>query len=88
LEKLKLAEISTREAVFEAARMYVPLIQYTYEILMRSRIHLVHEDSKEKDFELEMSWIGDETNGLFAPVPKDLFNEADSKARAALEDFE
>jgi len=72
LEKLKLAEISTREAVFEAARI----------------IHLVHEDSKEKDFELEMSWIGDETNGLFAPVPKDLFNEADSKARAALEDFE
>jgi 20S proteasome subunit alpha 7 len=48
----------------------------------------VHEDSKEKDFELELSWIGAETDGLFRPVPKDLFAEADSKARAALEDFE
>jgi 20S proteasome subunit alpha 7 len=51
-------------------------------------IHLVHEDSKEKEFELEMSWIGDETNGLHLPVPKDLFAEADAKAKAALEDFE
>ncbi|KAF9076009.1 proteasome subunit alpha type-3 [Rhodocollybia butyracea] len=72
LEKLKLAELSTREAVFEAARI----------------IYLVHDDSKEKDFELEMSWIGDETNGLHVPVPKDLFTEAQQKAKAALEDFE
>ncbi|KAF9263554.1 20S proteasome subunit [Marasmius fiardii PR-910] len=72
LEKLNLSELSTRQAVMEAARI----------------IHLVHDDSKEKDFELEMSWIGDETNGLHLPVPKDLFAEADAKARAALEDFE
>jgi len=72
LEKLKLAELSTREAVFEAARI----------------IHLVHDDSKEKDFELEMSWVGDETNGLHVPVPKDLFADAQQKAKAALEDFE
>ncbi|KAG7097128.1 hypothetical protein E1B28_004506 [Marasmius oreades] len=48
-------------------------------------IHLVH-DKAEKHFELEMSWIGDETNGLHLPVPKDLFAEADAKARAALEE--
>jgi 20S proteasome subunit alpha 7 len=48
----------------------------------------VHEDSKEKDFELEMAWIGAETGGLFVPVPAELGAEADQKARAALEDFE
>ncbi|KAH8106096.1 20S proteasome subunit [Cristinia sonorae] len=72
LEKLKLSELTTREAVFEAARI----------------IHLVHDDAKEKDFELELSWIGDETNGLHVPVPKDLFEEADRKAKEALENFE
>jgi 20S proteasome subunit alpha 7 len=35
-----------------------------------------------------MSWIGDETNGLFQPVPKDLFDEAEGKAKAALENWE
>ncbi|CAG7848384.1 Proteasome subunit alpha type-3; Flags: Fragment [Serendipita indica DSM 11827] len=70
LEKLKLSELSMREAVFEAARI----------------IHLVHDDAKEKDFELEMSWIGSETNNVHLPVPKDLFLEADRKAREALEE--
>ncbi|KZT12831.1 proteasome subunit alpha type-3 [Laetiporus sulphureus 93-53] len=72
LEKLKLAELSAREAVFEAARI----------------IYLVHEDAKEKEFELEMSWIGDETNGIHRPVPKDLFVEAEQKAKESLENFE
>ncbi|KAL6309748.1 20S proteasome subunit [Sparassis latifolia] len=72
LEKLKLAELSTREAVFEAARI----------------IYLVHDDQKEKDFELEMSWIGDETDGVHRPVPNDLHDEASRKAKEALENFE
>jgi len=72
LEKLKLSELTTREAVFEAARI----------------IHLVHDDAKEKEFELEMSWIGDETNGRHVPVPRDLFEEADRQAKEALENFE
>jgi len=72
LEKLKLPELSTREAVIEAARI----------------IYLVHDDAKEKDFELEMSWVGDESNGLHVPVPKDLFEEASRKAKEALENFE
>lgn len=54
----------------------------------RHSIHLVHDDHKEKEFELEMSWIGDETGGRHLPVPKDLFEEADRKAREALENFE
>jgi len=72
LEKLKLSELSTREAVIEAARI----------------IYLVHDDAKEKEFELEMSWIGDETKGLHLPVPEVLFKEAEQKARDALENFE
>jgi 20S proteasome subunit alpha 7 len=72
LEKLNLSELSTREAVLEAARI----------------IYLVHDDTKEKDFELEMSWIGDETKGLHQPVPRDLHEEAEQKAKAALENFE
>ncbi|KAG6878114.1 hypothetical protein C0993_012118 [Termitomyces sp. T159_Od127] len=72
LEKLKLSEMTTREAVKEAARI----------------IYLVHDDAKEKDFELELSWIGDETNGLHLPVPKELQAEAEAAAKAALETFD
>ncbi|KAH7916325.1 proteasome subunit alpha type-3 [Hygrophoropsis aurantiaca] len=72
LEKLKLSELSTREAVMEAARI----------------IYLVHDDNKEKEFELEMSWIGSETNNLHVPVPSDLLKEAETKAKDALENFE
>jgi len=71
LEKLKLSELSLKEAVMEAARI----------------IHLVHEDV-EKEFELEMSWIGSESNNLHVPVPKDLSDEADAQAKAALLNFE
>ncbi|KAG6336348.1 hypothetical protein ID866_2743 [Astraeus odoratus] len=72
LEKLKLSELSIREAVVEAARI----------------IYLVHDDNKEKEFELEMSWAGDETNGLHVPVPAELLADAEQKAREALETFE
>jgi 20S proteasome subunit alpha 7 len=48
----------------------------------------VHEDAKEKEFELEMSWIGEETKGIHLPVPKDLHRDAEAKAKEALETFE
>ncbi|KAG9015428.1 hypothetical protein FRB94_000032 [Tulasnella sp. JGI-2019a] len=70
LEKLKLSELTTREAVMEAARI----------------IHLVHDDAKDKEFELEISWIGEETGGLHLPIPRDLWQEADKKARDALDE--
>ena len=60
---------------------------FIYFVLLSS-IYLVHDDAKEKEFELEMSWIGDETGGRHVPVPQDLFDEADRKAREALEAFE
>ncbi|KAG8931142.1 hypothetical protein FRC02_003166 [Tulasnella sp. 418] len=70
LEKLQLSDLTTREAVYESARI----------------IHLVHDDAKDKDFELEVSWIGPETNGLHLPIPKDLWQEADKRAREALDE--
>ncbi len=91
LEKLKFDELSMREAVMEAARMYVHLQHHqcpSAKYLLARSIYLVHDDAKEKDFELEMSWVGTETNGVHLPVPKDLFDEASRKAKAALEDFE
>lgn len=71
LEKLKFTELTTREAVFEVARI----------------MYLVHDDAKDKDFELEMSWIGKESNNKVASVPAELQKEAEDKAKAAL-DFE
>ncbi|XP_006460192.1 20S proteasome subunit, partial [Agaricus bisporus var. bisporus H97] len=71
LEKLKLSELTTKEAVYEAARI----------------IYLVHEDAKEKEFELEISWIGQETDNVHLPVPRELQQDAEAKAKAALETF-
>ncbi|ESW96553.1 proteasome subunit alpha type-7 [Ogataea parapolymorpha DL-1] len=61
LEKLDLPNITAKEAVKEAARI----------------IYLAHEDNKDKDFELEITWASkSETNGLHQLVPKELFDEA------------
>ncbi|KZS97898.1 20S proteasome subunit [Sistotremastrum niveocremeum HHB9708] len=72
LEKLKISELSTRQAVMEAARI----------------IYLVHDDAKDKEFELELSWVGDETDGHHVQVPRDLAAEAERLAKAAVETFE
>ena len=53
-------------------------------------IYLTHgESTKDKEFELEMSWIStSETNNLHQPVPKDLLDDAEAKAKAEDEDEE
>lgn len=59
-------DISAKEAVKEAARV----------------VYLAHDDNKEKEFELEMSWCSvSETNGLHKAVPKDLLDEAIAYAK-------
>lgn len=35
-----------------------------------------------------MSWIGPETDGLHLPVPQDLLEEAEAKAKETLENFD
>jgi len=68
LEKLDLPNLTVRQAVIEAARI----------------IHLVHDDAKDKDFELELSWVSAETEGKHVAVPDDLFEEAETKAKESL----
>ncbi|KAJ1558587.1 hypothetical protein HK405_013361, partial [Cladochytrium tenue] len=65
IEKLKLTQLTTREAVKEAARI----------------IYAVHDDAKDKDFELEMSWVCEESGGRHQFVPKDLVQEAEAAAK-------
>lgn len=74
LEKLDLAagELSLEDAVKEAARI----------------IFVAHEDSKDKEFELEMTWVSSldgPTKGRHQQVPKSLLEEAEKLARKHME---
>lgn len=61
LEKLDFENLTAREAVKEAAKI----------------IYLAHEDSKDREFELEISWVSKtETQGRHEFVPDDLLEEA------------
>ncbi|XP_011062681.1 PREDICTED: proteasome subunit alpha type-3 [Acromyrmex echinatior] len=68
IEKLKLSEMTCKDLVKEAARI----------------IYLVHDELKDKQFELEMSWVGAHTKGIHQRVPADLKAEAETKARQAM----
>jgi len=74
LEKLDLASgnLTLEQGVKEAARI----------------IYAAHEDSKDKDFELEMTWISSlsgPTKGRHQEVPEELRKEAERLAKKALE---
>ena len=45
-----------------------------------------HEESREKKYEYELSWICEETNHQHKLVPKDLIADAALKAEAAIEE--
>ena len=53
LEKIKIQEMNCAELVKEAAKI----------------IHMVHDEVKDKMFELELSWVGEFTNGVHQRVP-------------------
>jgi 20S proteasome subunit alpha 7 len=51
-------------------------------------IYVAHEDSKDKDFELEMTWISaldGPTKGRHEEVPRELVEEAEKAAKKSLE---
>ena len=51
-------------------------------------IYVAHEDSKDKDFELEMSWISSldgPTKGRHEEVPQELLKEAEQAAKKSME---
>lgn len=69
---LSSGNLSLHDGVKEAARI----------------IYVAHEDSKDKEFELEMTWISSldgPTKGRHEEVPKDLLEEAEKAAKAELE---
>ncbi|KAI9745660.1 MAG: hypothetical protein M1818_001194 [Claussenomyces sp. TS43310] len=74
LEKLDLAagKLSLLDGVNEAARI----------------IYVAHDDNKDKEFELEMTWISDTagpTKGRHEEVPKELLEEAERLAKKHIE---
>ncbi|CAG8554186.1 7749_t:CDS:2, partial [Diversispora eburnea] len=67
IEKLKLSEMSIEDAIKEAARI----------------IYAVHDDAKDKDFELELSWVTKDT-GKHQFVPREIAEEAERLAKESL----
>ncbi|KAJ6848643.1 proteasome subunit alpha type-3 [Iris pallida] len=72
IEKLKLSEMTCREGVIEVAKI----------------IYGVHDEAKDKAFELELSWVCDESNRQHQKVPDNLLEEAKTAAKAALEEMD
>jgi len=70
IEKLKLENMSCREAAKEIAKI----------------IYIVHDEVKDKSFELELSWVGEDSNGLHQMIPKDLASEAEEMAKKSMEE--
>jgi len=70
LEKLKMQDKTCAELVKEAAKI----------------IYQVHDEVKDKIFELELSWVGEFTQGVHKIVPKEVQTEAEKFAKSALEE--
>ena len=69
IESLNLEELTCREAVVEIAKM----------------LHSCHDSLKDKAFEIEMSWVCEESGRQFQAVPADVVAAAEVAAKAALE---
>lgn len=70
IEKIKTRDLSVRELVKEVAKI----------------IYLVHDEVKDKAFELELSWVGEITGGKHEFVPKDIQAEAEKYAKEAMKE--
>lgn len=70
IEKLKMQDLSMKELVKDVAKI----------------IYVVHDEVKDKAFELELSWVGDATNGRHQMVPKDILEEAEKYAKESMEE--
>jgi 20S proteasome subunit alpha 7 len=47
---------------------------------------MVHAEVKDKTFQLQMSWVCQESNGLHKMVPEDLHEQAETFAKNALDE--
>lgn len=69
LEKLTFEDMTCRQALYEVARI----------------IHTIKDPSKDKPFELELSWLCEETQWTHQEVPAALLAEAETRAKADVE---
>ncbi|KAG5861434.1 hypothetical protein JTB14_000470 [Gonioctena quinquepunctata] len=69
IEKLKFSNLTCKELVKEAAKI----------------IYLVHDELKDKNFELELSWVCKDSDGYHVKVPDSVYAEAEKAAKQALE---
>lgn len=49
-------------------------------------VYVVHDELKDKHFELELAWVGEKTNGKFEMVPQSFLEECENYAKASLQD--
>ncbi|KAI7854235.1 nucleophile aminohydrolase [Circinella umbellata] len=70
IEKLDLSNMTVREAVNQITRI----------------IYTCHDDAKDKDFELELSWICAESKNKHQFVPEDIKQEAERLAKESLDE--
>jgi len=70
IEKIKMKDMTVDQLVKEVAKI----------------VYTVHDEVKDKSFELELSWISDETQGRHQFVPKGVLEEAEKYAKAAMEE--
>lgn len=70
VEKLELNNMTCREAIKEIAKIHYKLF----------------DESKDKPFDLDMSWICEENAWMAEAVPKDVIDEAVAWAKAKLEE--
>uniref|UniRef100_A0A670HX40 Proteasome subunit alpha type n=1 Tax=Podarcis muralis TaxID=64176 RepID=A0A670HX40_PODMU len=67
IEKLQMKDMTCRDVVKEVAKI----------------IYIVHDEVKDKAFELELSWVGEITKGKHEIVPKDIKEEAEKYAKVS-----
>uniref|UniRef100_A0AAY3ZWI8 Proteasome subunit alpha type n=1 Tax=Denticeps clupeoides TaxID=299321 RepID=A0AAY3ZWI8_9TELE len=83
----------------QAAKTEIEKLQVTTHNVLKSliislspfspfRIYIVHDEVKDKAFELELSWVGEVTKGRHELVPKDIKEEAEKYAKESLEEEE
>nr|XP_002132081.1 proteasome subunit alpha type-3-like [Ciona intestinalis] len=70
IEKLKLKELSCREALNEAAKI----------------VYVVHDEVKDKAFQLQLSWVCAESGGVHERVPENLVDASEAFAKDAMEE--
>lgn len=70
IEKLKFDNISCTDGCKEAAKI----------------VYVVHDEVKDKTFQLQMSWVGFDSYGVHSQVPTALLTESEAYAKQSLEE--